>query len=167
MNGRVDDFALAELAAEVGRRLLRARRRLATAESCTGGWIGKCLTDIPGSSGWFERGFVTYSDAAKTSMLGVQQATLDMHGAVSEATAREMAEGALSHSEAQVSVAVTGIAGPTGGTKDKPVGLVWIAWAFPGLEIGAKSFLFDGDRDKIRRSSVFEALAGLRDRIDG
>ena len=158
-----DDKSLTALAEEVGRRLLLKSLKLASAESCTGGWISKVLTDVAGSSDWFDRGFVTYSNNAKTAMLGVSLETLSTHGAVSEGTAREMALGAVRHSEASVAVAVSGIAGPAGGTPDKPVGTVWIAWAWPDGESTAKQFHFKGDREGVRRASVEAALAGLRD----
>lgn len=154
-----------ELAAELGRRLVLHNLKLATAESCTGGWISKCLTDIAGSSDWFDRGFVTYSNAAKQAMLGVKEKTLTEQGAVSKATVREMAMGAVSHSEATVAVAVSGIAGPTGGTPDKPVGLVWIAWTWPDGESTARNFQFSGGREEIRRAAVAEALQDLIDGI--
>ncbi|HET7674342.1 MAG TPA: nicotinamide-nucleotide amidohydrolase family protein, partial [Gammaproteobacteria bacterium] len=120
-----DDVALSRLAVRLGDVLSACHWRLATAESCTGGWIAKLVTDVPNSSSWLERGFVTYSNPAKVSMLGVTEATLAVHGAVSEQTAREMAAGALARSEADIACAVTGIAGPGGGSEDKPVGTVW------------------------------------------
>lgn len=157
----VTQDALESQAAEVG-ALLRARGwMLATAESCTGGWIAQTVTAIPGSSAWFECGFVTYSNAAKLRMLGVSAATLAAHGAVSEATVREMACGALSNSGAQVAVAVSGIAGPGGGSAEKPVGSVWIAWAWPDGE-AAQGFRFDGDRRAVRAQTVAAALDGIR-----
>ena len=160
---KTDDQSLRELAAAVGRRLKAARLTLAAAESCTGGWIAKAITDVAGSSAWFERGFVTYSDAAKVASLGVRQTTLDAHGAVSEATVREMAEGAAAASGTQTAVAVSGIAGPDGGTPDKPVGTVWIGWRWPDGEVTARQFLYKGDREAIRRASVAMALEGLMD----
>ncbi|MGH8369528.1 MAG: CinA family protein, partial [Gammaproteobacteria bacterium] len=139
-----DDAALAALAEQLARRLLERGLKLACAESCTGGWIAKCLTDIAGSSDWFERGFVTYSNSAKQDALGVSAETLSMHGAVSEQSVREMAVGVLRHSQAQVAVAVSGIAGPTGGSADKPVGTVWIGWAWPDRSVSVKHCHFDG-----------------------
>lgn len=133
---------------------------LATAESCTGGLIAAACTEVSGSSGWFERGFVTYSNAAKTELLGVDAALIDRHGAVSEAVARAMAEGALRKSPAQVSVAVTGIAGPSGGSPAKPVGTVWLAWAWPG-GIAAQCRRFAGDRADVRAAAVQLALTQL------
>ena len=145
--------------------LAQQRLLLTTAESCTGGGIAETLTGIAGASAWFDRGFVTYSNEAKLSMLGVSQSTLDRFGAVSEATALEMARGAISHSGAHVSEAVTGIAGPDGGTPDKPVGTVWIAW---GQKLGyaeARRFQFDGDRNAVRQQAILEAILGLNARL--
>jgi nicotinamide-nucleotide amidase len=150
----------AELCAQLAGLLTAQQRTLATAESCTGGLIAAACTDLAGSSDWFERGFVTYSNAAKTSMLGVDAALIAAHGAVSEPVARAMAEGALRHSLAQVAVAVTGVAGPGGGSTEKPVGTVWLAWALPS---GTSSELqhFAGDRATVRAATVQHALARL------
>jgi len=137
---------------------------MATAESCTGGLIAGACTDLAGSSNWFERGFVTYSNAAKTEMLGVDAALIEAQGAVSESVARAMAIGALRHSRAQVSVAVTGVAGPTGGSADKPVGTVWFGWATPAGVL-AEHRRFDGDRAAVRQATVAHALAGLLARL--
>lgn len=134
---------------------------LATAESCTGGWVAQAATAIAGSSAWFDRGFVTYSNPAKTDVLGVPAALLARHGAVSEPVARAMAEGALARSRAQVAVAITGIAGPDGGTAEKPVGTVWFAWAMQGQGTRAEQRRFGGDREAVRRQSVAIALEGL------
>jgi nicotinamide-nucleotide amidase len=157
----ITDPELHELAARVGHKLLTAERRLVSAESCTGGWIAKTLTDIPGSSRWFECGYVTYSNVAKMRDLGVAVHTLERFGAVSEQTAREMALGALRVSGASVALAVTGIAGPDGGAPDKPVGTVWIC-AAAGPEAAQHSVveekLFAGDRAFVRRCSVLHAL---------
>ncbi|PHR67664.1 MULTISPECIES: CinA family protein [unclassified Alcanivorax] len=145
--------------------LQKQRLILATAESCTGGGIAQALTGLSGASTWFDRGFVTYSNEAKEEMLGVQASTLASVGAVSEETALEMARGAITHSRAHVSVAVTGIAGPDGGTPDKPVGTVWIAW---GQKLGyaeARCFHFDGDRDAVRQQTILEAILGLNARL--
>jgi nicotinamide-nucleotide amidase len=153
--------ALFELAAQAGRRLLAARCRLATAESCTGGWIAKAITDVSGSSAWFECGYVVYSNAAKVRDLGVAEQTLHTHGAVSEAAVREMASGALRVSGAEVAVAVTGIAGPDGGTPEKPVGTVWFGLAArrgEAIEITSSVEHFAGDRESVRRSTVEYAL---------
>jgi nicotinamide-nucleotide amidase len=158
------DAALARLAARVGRHLQSDSRRVATAESCTGGWIAKCLTDIDGSSQWFIEGFVTYSNEAKTRALGVPPAALRRSGAVSEPVARAMALGALRRAGAQAAVAVTGIAGPGGAVPGKPVGTVWTAWAVRrGRKITVTTRLqrFAGDREAVRRKTVRSALAGL------
>lgn len=152
---------LDRLAADVARAIAGAGLVLATAESCTGGWVGQALTSVAGSSAWFDRGFVCYSNAAKTEMLGVAAEVLAQHGAVSEPSARAMAEGALARSRAQIAVAVTGVAGPSGGTADKPVGTVWFAWAMQGRVTRAERHLFQGDRAWIRRQSVAVALEGL------
>jgi len=137
---------------------------MATAESCTGGLIAGACTDLSGSSNWFERGFVTYSNAAKTELLGVDAALIDQSGAVSETVARAMASGALQRSHAQVSVAVTGVAGPTGGSADKPVGTVWFGWATPA-GVFAERQCFTGDRAAVRQATVRHALAGLLARL--
>lgn len=140
---------------------LQARQwMLATAESCTGGLIAGACTDLSGSSNWFERGFVTYSNQAKTDLLDVPADLIEQHGAVSAEVARAMAQGALAHSRAQVSVAVTGVAGPTGGTADKPVGLVWFGFALPGQAL-CEPMRFTGDRASVRAATVAHALAGL------
>jgi nicotinamide-nucleotide amidase len=151
------------LAAQVGGMLKAHGLTLATAESCTGGGVAQAVTDVAGSSAWFERGFVTYSNLAKQQMLGVSEATLMQHGAVSEATVREMVAGALARSAAQVAVAVSGIAGPGGGTPDKPVGTVWFAW---GLKHGvtlARMHRLAGNRSEIRAMAVHIALQGIQD----
>ncbi|TAM38560.1 MAG: CinA family protein [Burkholderiaceae bacterium] len=133
---------------------------MATAESCTGGQIAGACTDLAGSSGWFECGFVTYSNEAKTAMLGVDAALIARHGAVSEPVARAMAQGALAHSRAQVTVAVTGIAGPTGGSAAKPVGTVWFGWCVQG-QLTSEARHFDGDRAAVRTATVRHALQRL------
>jgi nicotinamide-nucleotide amidase len=156
-----DDTQLYELASRVGRRLLASKRRMVTAESCTAGWIAKAMTDVPDSSQWFECGYVTYSNAAKMRDLGVARATLDAHGAVSEATVLEMARGALRVSGADVVVAVSGIAGPDGGVPGKPVGTVWFAFGSrrgDELVVEARRQLFERGREAIRRRSVEYAL---------
>jgi nicotinamide-nucleotide amidase len=160
----VTEAELYALAARVGEALLAAGRRVATAESCTAGWIAKALTDVPGSSQWFECGYVTYSDAAKMRDLGVAQRTLEQFGAVSEETAREMALGALRVPKVSVAIAVTGIAGPDGGTPGKPVGTVWFCAAARGerpTECLAERQLFPGDRSAVRSRSVQHALSLL------
>src|ERR1700678_4634013 len=148
------DVQLKRLAERVGRHLLKARRHAATAESCTGGWIAKALTDIPGSSCWFSEGFITYSDESKVRRLGVPRAVLKRHGAVSEATVRAMAAGALRRSKAQVAVAVTGIAGPGGAVPGKPVGTVWLCWATRRgrrIHLDVQLKHYRGGRDAVRR----------------
>ncbi|WP_395702928.1 CinA family protein [Aquabacterium sp.] len=144
---------------------LRGRgEMMATAESCTGGLIAGACTDLAGSSDWFERGVVSYSNAAKTELLGVPAALIEAHGAVSEPVALAMARGALAHARAQWAVAVTGVAGPGGGTATKPVGLVWLAWAGPG-GVEAEAHRFPGDRAAVRSATVAHALQGLLDRV--
>jgi nicotinamide-nucleotide amidase len=158
--------ALTALATLVGARLKAQGLMLATAESCTGGGVAQAATAIAGSSDWFERGFVTYSNAAKEEMLGVSAGTLAAYGAVSEQTACEMAAGALAHSRAQVAVAITGIAGPAGGTPEKPVGTVCFAWS---LNTGApvvQTRMFEGDRASVRRQSVVAALQGVLELLE-
>lgn len=155
------DKELYSLAEQLGHALLARDWRLAAAESCTGGWIGQAVTMVPGSSRWFDRGFVTYTNDAKQAMLGVRAETLSRHGAVSEQAVLEMAAGALEQSNAGIAVAVSGVAGPDGGSADKPVGTVWIAWALRGGKPFAQRFNFAGDRDAVRRQSVLRALQGL------
>ncbi|MEQ1530079.1 MAG: CinA family protein [Methylococcales bacterium] len=150
-----------QLAQQLGQLLLAQDLKIATAESCTGGWISTVLTEVPGSSAWFDRGFVTYSNAAKMQMLDVSAETLAKHGAVSEQTAMEMLQGALKHSVAQSAIAVTGIAGPDGGSIDKPVGTVYIAWVCPGKPAQVVRQNFTGTRQQIRANTVHAALQGL------
>ncbi|WP_341908653.1 nicotinamide-nucleotide amidohydrolase family protein [Polaromonas sp. YR568] len=140
--------------------LLQRQALLATAESCTGGMIAAACTDMAGSSTWFERGFVTYSNDAKTDLLGVDAALIRQHGAVSEPVARAMAQGAVARSRAQVAVAVTGVAGPTGGSVEKPVGTVWFGFSLPGQVLTERQ-RFDGDRAAVRRATVHHALQRL------
>jgi len=161
------DSALTDLATRVGQALAGRGWRLAAAESCTGGWVAKVVTDVAGSSGWFDRGFVTYSNDAKQDMLGVSAATLGEYGAVSEATVTEMAAGALIRSRADVALAISGIAGPGGGSADKPVGTVCFAWVRRNTPAAAVTEHFSGDRDGVRRQSVQRALEGLVDVIAG
>jgi len=163
MSKDASDDALRSLAEQVGEAARHHHHRLVAAESCTGGWISKSLTDVPGSSAWFECGMTAYSYEAKQAMLGVQPSTLEEHGAVSRETAIEMVSGALVHSGASLAVAVTGIAGPGGGTDDKPVGTVWIAWKRRGGYPTALVFHFEGDRESVRRQTVAAALHGLLD----
>jgi len=154
---------LSELSEQLAKLLLQQQQLLAVAESCTGGWLAKCLTDLPGSSQWFERGFVTYSNAAKQEMLGVRSATLLRTGAVSEAVVLEMANGVLTHSRADIAVAISGIAGPGGAVPGKPVGTVCFAWtAKDNIQLQATRH-FEGDREAVRRQSVACALQGLLD----
>lgn len=153
-----DDAFLWQLAESVGEALLCRRQLLACAESCTGGFVGKVITDIPGSSQWFDRGFITYTNQSKTELLGVPAELIAEYGAVSEATARAMAEGVLRHSQAHVSLAVTGVAGPGGGRLDKPVGMVWFAWASRDGQVKSESRQFPGDRDGVRRQAVAHTL---------
>ena len=161
---KYQDESLARLSMRVGSWLLHRKRSVSTAESCTGGWIAKCLTDVAGSSAWFLEGLVTYSNKAKIDRLGVQPHILRRHGAVSEATVRAMALGVLKSSGAALSVAVSGIAGPGGASPGKPVGTVWLAW---GELRGSKYHViserrqFRGDRDLVRRKTVRRALLGL------
>jgi nicotinamide-nucleotide amidase len=160
----VSDAALRRLASRVGKRLRAAGETVVTAESCTGGFIAKCLTDLPGSSDYFDRGWVTYSNDAKLAELGVETGTFARHGAASEAVALAMVSGALQRSNAHHAVAVTGIAGPAGGSARKPVGLVWIAWGYRRQgrnRIHATEFRFRGGRDTVRRRTVVAALTGL------
>jgi nicotinamide-nucleotide amidase len=152
----------ARLAKQVGKTLKSHGVMLATAESCTGGGIAQAITRVSGSSAWFDRGFITYSNISKQEMLGVSPETLEKHGAVSEVTVREMADGALQFSSAQVALAVSGIAGPTGGTPQKPVGTVWFAWA-SGRTVNTACHQLSGDRDAIRVKAVRIALQGVLD----
>ena len=156
-----DDATLHRLAEQLGDLLRAHRQTVCTAESCTGGWIAKMITDIPGCSDWFECGMAAYSYEAKQALLGVRPETLTQHGAVSRETVLEMVSGALIASGASLAVAVTGIAGPTGGTPDKPVGEVWIAWKRRGRYPIARVFHFDGDRESVRRQTVAASLLGL------
>ena len=160
-----DDHELEALARNVGEWLMSRGLTLATAESCTGGWIGKAITDVAGSSAWFLGGIVTYADDAKTALLAVPAALLARDGAVSESVVRAMAEGAITATGAHRAVAVSGVAGPDGGTPDKPVGTVWFAWAAAGPRASTRSEArrFPGDREAVRRLSVRHALAGVRE----
>lgn len=159
------DDTLYSLAERVGHRLKQIRIQLATAESCTGGGIAQAITAVPGSSQWFDRGFVTYSNEAKHDMLGVPVSLIDAEGAVSEAVVKAMAQGAIDKSRAHVSIAVSGIAGPDGGTADKPVGLVWIAWGQKRGYVEAQAFQFQGDREQVRYDAMAVALEGLLQRL--
>lgn len=157
--------SLDKLAEQLGNSLLARGELLTAAESCTGGWLAQSVTAIAGSSAWFDRGFVTYSNAAKMDMLGVPETTLARHGAVSEPTARAMAQGALAHSLADWSVAITGVAGPSGGSPEKPVGTVCFAWAQKDAGCEAQTCHFSGDRAAVREQSVAHALKGLLARL--
>ena len=163
----MDRQTLDTLAGELGRRLLTQGQKLATAESCTGGWVAQCLTSMAGSSAWFDRGFVTYSNESKQEMLGVSPDTLNTHGAVSEATAVAMAQGALRHSHADWALAITGIAGPAGGSDEKPVGTVCFAWASTDDHLSCETHRFEGSREDVRAQSVVHALDGLLQRNAG
>jgi nicotinamide-nucleotide amidase len=149
-----------KLAKAVAQLLKKNRQVLVTAESCTGGWAAQVVTSVAGSSDWFERGFVTYSNDSKRELLGVAEATLDERGAVSEETAREMALGALARSKGTLALAITGVAGPAGGSKEKPVGTVCFAWAL-GESVHSETRRFNGDRESVRRQSVVRALEGV------
>lgn len=146
------------LAENLGNQLKSSKKKIATAESCTGGGLGFWITSIAGSSAWYDRGFITYSNQAKLSMLGVSNNTLDVFGAVSEQTAREMAEGALSKSDASCSIAITGIAGPDGGSQEKPIGTVWLAYADNKIETVSELEIFSGDRHTVRLAVIKRAL---------
>ncbi len=165
MTTRTDDEALALLVAALAAELKAYGRKLAAAESCTGGWIAKLCTDLAGSSDWFERGVVSYSNEAKQELLGVPAAVIARFGAVSEQVAAAMAEGALIRSHADCAVAVSGIAGPSGGSPDKPVGTVCFGWAMPGQAVETETRLFSGSRDEVRRQTVVCAVQGLLARL--
>ena len=163
-----DTESISALSEALVGELLTAGKTVATAESCTGGWIAKSITDISGSSGCFAYGLVSYSNGAKESLLGVNPATLEEHGAVSEAVVREMAQGALCLSGADVAAAVSGVAGPEGGSEEKPVGTVWFAWATRNKdkpEIDAERRFLKGDREQVRAQAVIISLQGIRERI--
>ena len=160
------DAELKLLSESVGAALGRHGLRLACAESCTGGWVAAVVTATAGSSNWFERGFVTYSNEAKQEMLGVPAGTLSAHGAVSEETAGAMASGALAHSHAQIALAITGIAGPEGGSSSKPVGTVCFSWCRDGEAAMSETRLFSGDREAVRRAAVIHALSGILLRLE-
>jgi len=155
-----------ELARKIGERLKAAGAKLVTAESCTGGWAAQVVTSAAGSSEWFERGYVTYSNDAKRELLGVREQTLAKHGAVSEETAREMAQGALERGKGSIALSVTGVAGPGGGTAEKPVGMVCFAWA-SARSVRSETRHFPGDRESVRRQSVIHALQGVLHHLEG
>lgn len=158
---RTPDSELLELAAELGAKLAARGQMLVTAESCTGGWVSMLLTSLPGSSAWFERGYVTYANAAKVELLGVPSVLLDTVGAVAEDTALAMATGALKNSHAHAALAITGIAGPGGGTHEKPVGLVCYGWALADGTAMTSTCRLDGDREEIRSRAVAAAMRGM------
>lgn len=159
------DKKLSLIVEQLAELLLKHNKQLTVAESCTGGWLAKVLTDLSGSSDWFDRGFVTYSNQAKHEMLGVAESTLDTYGAVSEQTVTEMAMGALKNSHADFSVSVSGIAGPSGGSAEKPVGLVWFSWAVEENNsqrtLATEKQMFAGDRDMVRQQAVEYALTEI------
>ena len=157
----MSDTILYELAERAGQALNERRLMVTTAESCTGGWVAEAITMVPGSSAWFERGFVTYTNISKREMLGVRAETLDAHGAVSEPVVREMVRGALEFSHAQIALAVSGTAGPGGGTPQKPVGTVCVGWGAKNSEPRTETLHLAGDREAVRRQSVIRALTVL------
>ncbi len=159
------ELQIAEQVVALAGVLAQRGMMLAAAESCTGGWLAKVCTDLPGSSSWFERGFVTYTNEAKQEMLDVSGETLQAHGAVSEATVAQMAGGALARSRAQIAVAISGIAGPGGATAEKPLGTVCFGWALEGGETTTERQCFDGDREAVRAQAVLHALNGLLERL--
>lgn len=162
----MNEILLNDMAGRVGKFLKDRKMVLVTAESCTGGGLAEIITRIPGSSAWFERGFVTYSNISKQELLGITPETLEQSGAVSEETARAMAEGALANSHGDISVAITGIAGPEGGTTEKPVGTVCIAWGQKGAASRSVRTVFAGDRLQIRRQASLMAIQGLIDMLE-
>jgi nicotinamide-nucleotide amidase len=156
---------LEDLVSRLGEQLLSRKESIVTAESCTGGWVSMLITSIAGCSTWFDRGFVTYSNEAKQEMLGVDRQTIEIHGAVSEETARYMVQGAVKHSNAQAGLSVTGIAGPGGGSIDKPVGTVCFGWVIDG-QCETETCHFSGDRQEIREQSVRYVIAGMLARVE-
>ncbi len=161
-----DDQTLQREAEGVAVHLMQLGWQLVTAESCTGGWVAKTCTDLPGSSAWFDRGIVSYSNAAKSEWLGVERATLAQYGAVSRETAEAMVRGLISLPSTQVGIATTGIAGPSGGTPEKPIGLVCFAWMLPQRSVVSEAVEFSGDRESVRRQSVRHALVRVREQLD-
>jgi nicotinamide-nucleotide amidase len=159
----VSERELTDLAVQLGQCLIARGLKLASAESCTGGWLAKIITDIPGSSAWFSGSVVSYSNELKQSLLDVKESTLNEFGAVSGETVLEMSDGLFSHTDADVVVSISGIAGPEGGSEDKPVGLVWLSWGKRDKTIFATPFNFDGDREAVRKQSVKQALNSLLD----
>ena len=165
--GAMEDQTLQDLSLKVGAALSQQELLLASAESCTGGWIGQAITSVAGSSAWYERGFITYSNIAKQEMLGVSVKTLEQYGAVSEETAYEMAEGALVRSHAQVVVSITGIAGPDGATAEKRVGTICFAWIMKDGLARTETHLFSGSREMVRGQAVVRGLQGVLDLLHG
>ncbi|MDH5473541.1 MAG: nicotinamide-nucleotide amidohydrolase family protein [Gammaproteobacteria bacterium] len=161
-----DDALLRSLAAELGEQLVARNMLMATAESCTGGWVSKIITDLDGCSVWFECALVTYHNEAKHALLGVSQQTLNDYGAVSQPAVKEMVLGLLDRCNASIGVSISGIAGPGGGSDEKPVGTVWMAWARPGQVLEAVKFQFEGDREAVRRQAVYQALLGVKRLLD-
>ncbi len=158
----INEAEIATLLKSLAEQLIKRGIRVACAESCTGGWIAKAITDLDGSSQWFECGIVSYSNQAKQDFLGVPESVLEEYGAVSQPVVKEMVLGLLDRCQAQLGVSISGIAGPAGGTAEKPVGTVWIAWARPGQLIESIRFQFDGDRQQVRLLSVYEAIKGMQ-----
>jgi nicotinamide-nucleotide amidase len=158
----MNELELRQQTRQLGEQLVAQNLTLATAESCTGGWVSKIITDIDGSSRWFECALVTYSNQSKRDLLGVSQTSLDQFGAVSLPVVKEMVLGLLDRCNASLGVSISGIAGPGGGTTDKPVGTVWIAWAKPGVVIESMRFQFTGDRTAVRLQAIEEALNGVQ-----
>ena len=166
MSNQITESHITALAMKLAPQLLQRQQRIASAESCTGGWLGKVVTDLDGSSGWFECSIVSYSNRAKQDFLGVSESTLQQHGAVSQPVVKEMVLGLLDRCAANLGVSISGVAGPGGGSDDKPVGTVWIAWARPGRLIEAMRFQFAGDRNAVRLQAVYEALNGIQRLLD-
>lgn len=166
MNAVPDDAELARLVENLAEKLAGSGRRMTSAESCTGGWIAKCCTDLPGSSAWFDRGHIVYSYSAKEDLLGIAHDDLVKYGAVSEEIASQMAEGARQRSGVPVTVAATGIAGPGGGMEGKPVGLVYFGWCIEDEPAVCESRIFSGDRNQVRQKTVLHALEGILKRLD-
>ena len=158
----MNEFDLQQLAQQTGQQLINKNMRLATAESCTGGWVSKVMTDIGGSSQWFECALVTYSNQSKQDLLGVSEQVLNDFGAVSEQTVKAMVLGLLDRCQADIGLSISGIAGPGGGSDDKPVGTVWIAWALTGKVVECMRYVFEGNREQIRCMAVTEALKGVQ-----
>ena len=157
-------ISLKELASQIGDSLISRNENLVTAESCTGGWVSMLITSVAGSSRWFDRGFITYSNEAKQEMVSVDRQVIEIHGAVSEETARQMVQGAIKHSHARAGISVTGIAGPGGGSDEKPVGTVCFGWLLDG-DCETETCFFSGDREDIRRQSVRHVLSGMLSRL--